>query len=70
MEHDNIVAIEDENIILCETYDYASIEVDMPDVETSTQEVDVSQPWTYKRKMGNNDACLMLLRTLMDIHIS
>jgi hypothetical protein len=52
MEHDNIVAIEDENIILCETYDYASIEVDMPDVETSTQEVDVSQPMDIQEKDG------------------
>jgi hypothetical protein len=57
------------HITLCEMYDYASIEVDMPDVETSTQEVDVSQPMDIQEEDGNNNASLMLLRTLMDIHI-
>jgi len=40
-----------------------------PYVETSTQGVDVSQLMDIQEEDGNNDACLMLLRTLMDIHI-
>lgn len=34
MEHNNIVAVEDENMTWCENYDAASTEFDMPDAET------------------------------------
>ena len=67
MEHNNIVTIEDENMILGEIFSSASIELDMPDVETFMEEVDSSQPMDMQEEDTINDTCLVPLRTLMDI---
>src|ERR1700719_819474 len=67
MEHNNIVTIEDENMILGEIFSSASIELDMPDVETFMEEVDSSQPMDMQEEDTFNDTCLVPLRTLMDI---
>jgi hypothetical protein len=67
MEHNNIVAIEDEKMILGETYNSASIDFDMADAETNMVEADSSQPMDMQEEDTINDTCLVPLRTLMDI---
>ena len=64
MEH-NIVAIEDENMILCETDNSASIEFDMQDAQTFID--DDTQPMYMQEEDRINDTCVVPLRTLMDI---
>jgi hypothetical protein len=64
MEH-NIVAIEDENMILCETDNSASIEFDMQDAQTFID--DDTQPMYMQEEDRINDTCIVPLRTLMDI---
>lgn len=54
-------------MILRETCDSASIELDMPNLETSMQEVDLSQTHGHARGRRNNNACLVPLSTLMDM---
>ena len=58
MEHNNIVTIEDENMILGEIFSSASIELDMPDVETFMEEVDSNQRMDMQEKDTINDTCL------------
>jgi hypothetical protein len=40
MRHNNIAAIEDENMVLGERFNSASVEFDMPDVEAIMEDVD------------------------------
>ena len=67
MEHNNIVITEDENLMSGEIYSSASVECDMPDVETFKEEVDSSQPMDVQEEDTANGTCLVQLRTLMDI---
>ncbi|OZJ01798.1 hypothetical protein BZG36_05533, partial [Bifiguratus adelaidae] len=67
MEHDNFVAIEDENMISCETYNSASIEFDLSDVETFMEEVISNQQTDMQAEQESIDPGLVPLRTLMDI---
>ena len=67
MEHNNIVITEDENLMSGEIYSSASVECDMPDVETFKEEVDSSQPMDVEEEDTVNGTCLVQLRTLMDI---
>ena len=64
MEH-NIVAIEDENMILCETDNSASIEFHMQDAQTFID--DDTQPMYMQEEDRINDTCIVPLRTVMDI---
>jgi hypothetical protein len=68
VKHNNIVAIEEETMILGAIFSSASIEFDMPDVETFMEEGDSSQPLDMKEDDTINDTCLVPLRTLIDIN--
>jgi hypothetical protein len=67
MEHDNIVAIEDKKGSWMKIFTSASIDFDMPDVETFMEEVYLSQPMNMQEEVTINDTCLVPWRTLMDI---
>jgi hypothetical protein len=50
-------------MILGEILSSASIDFDMPDVETFMEEVDSSQPMNMQEEDTINDTCLVPLRT-------
>jgi hypothetical protein len=66
MEHNNIASIEGENMILCDADTSASAKFNMPDLETAMEEV--SQLMDTEDEDAIDDAVLVPLRTLMDIH--
>jgi hypothetical protein len=53
MEHDNIVAIEDKKGSWMKIFTSASIDFDMPDVETFMEEVYLSQPMNMQEVSHN-----------------
>jgi hypothetical protein len=67
MEHNNIIAVEDENMTGVENDDAASMEFDMPDAETFMEEVTSSQKTDLQAEDSIIDTCLVPWRTLMDI---
>jgi hypothetical protein len=60
-----VVATEDENMMLSESYNCDSMEFEMPDMVTAIEEV--SQLMDVQQGDRINDACLVQLRTLVYI---
>ena len=67
MEHNNIVAIEDENMSQGETCNSASIDFDMTDADSFMEEVMSSKPMDTQAEDAVINTSLVPLRTLMDI---
>ena|ERR1700724_1834900 len=68
MKHNNIAGFEDERIVLCDTYNSASIEFDLSDAETFIEEVMSNEQTYMQAEQESIDLGLLSLRTLMDIN--